>query len=85
MEGLIPFVYRAIMQYRSGRPGVIGTWLDESSPEGYVRLPGDSDRSSTIDTSVFRSDCVLSTRICVSNNATQSPIPHCSVDSLRAI
>ncbi|CAF2094902.1 BnaA05g34890D [Brassica napus] len=35
MEGLIPFVYRAVMQIRYGH---------ERSSSYYVRLPGDSGR-----------------------------------------
>ncbi|KAI8556692.1 hypothetical protein RHMOL_Rhmol05G0273500 [Rhododendron molle] len=44
MEGLIPFVYRAIVQYKSGGQGLIDTWLNESPSAAYMRLPGDSDR-----------------------------------------
>ncbi|KAF7845456.1 legume-specific protein [Senna tora] len=44
MEGLIPFVYRAIMQYKNGKEGAIGSWFCESPSYSYVRLPGDSGR-----------------------------------------
>ncbi|XP_050238185.1 uncharacterized protein LOC126687669 [Mercurialis annua] len=45
MEGLIPFVYRAIMQYKNGNEGPIGSWLNESPSASYMRLPtGDSGR-----------------------------------------
>ncbi|KAG5550285.1 hypothetical protein RHGRI_015297 [Rhododendron griersonianum] len=63
MEGLIPFVYRAIVQYKSGGQGLIDTWLNESPSAAYMRLPGDSDRFQTTSDVVnaFRSsDCGFS-------------------------
>ncbi|KAF7144084.1 hypothetical protein RHSIM_Rhsim05G0196100 [Rhododendron simsii] len=62
MEGLIPFVYRAIVQYKSGGQGLIDTWLNESPSAAYTRLPGDSDHfHTTSDVNVFRSsDCGFS-------------------------
>lgn len=42
MEGLIPFVYRAIVQYRNG--GQPPAWLGDSPSGSYMRLPGDSGR-----------------------------------------
>nr|AGS78084.1 legume-specific protein [Aeschynomene virginica]AVX32586.1 legume-specific protein [Aeschynomene sp. (353)] len=47
MEGLIPFVYKAIMQYKNGNEGSIGTWISESPSYSYMRLPGDSGRFQT--------------------------------------
>ncbi|CAA2991069.1 Hypothetical predicted protein [Olea europaea subsp. europaea] len=47
MEGLIPFVYKAIVQYRNG----------ESSSAYYARLPGDSGRLQPSDIELFQSDC----------------------------
>ncbi|KAK4270364.1 hypothetical protein QN277_023406 [Acacia crassicarpa] len=48
MEGLIPFVYRAIVQYRNGKEGALGAWLCESPSYSYVRLAGgDSGRFQT--------------------------------------
>ncbi|KAK7395241.1 hypothetical protein VNO78_15790 [Psophocarpus tetragonolobus] len=45
MEGLIPFVYKAIMQYKGGKEGSIGSWICDSPSYSYVRLPtGDSGR-----------------------------------------
>ncbi|KAK7256796.1 hypothetical protein RIF29_30288 [Crotalaria pallida] len=44
MEGLIPFVYKAIMQYKGGKEGAIGSWISESPSYSYMRLPGDSGR-----------------------------------------
>ncbi|KAL3839487.1 hypothetical protein ACJIZ3_024078 [Penstemon smallii] len=54
MEGLIPFVYRAIVQYKSGGDA----WINESP---YMRLPGDSGRFSTSDVNLFRQDCGFAT------------------------
>ncbi|GKV10042.1 hypothetical protein SLEP1_g21465 [Rubroshorea leprosula] len=45
MEGLIPFVYRAIVQYRNGKEeGLMASWFKESPSASYMRLPGDSGR-----------------------------------------
>lgn len=49
MEGLIPYVYKAIMQYKNGEQGEKGAWLNESPSASYVRLPGDSGRFQTSD------------------------------------
>jgi len=47
MEGLIPFVYKAIMQYKgTGKEGPLGSWICESPSYSYMRLPGDSGRFS---------------------------------------
>ncbi|KAL1549199.1 hypothetical protein AAHA92_17331 [Salvia divinorum] len=45
MEGLIPLVYKAIVQYRNGgQSGLTGAWLDDTqSAAAYTRLPGDSE------------------------------------------
>ncbi|XWS55629.1 hypothetical protein CRYUN_Cryun09bG0017300 [Craigia yunnanensis] len=57
MEGLIPFVYRAIVQYKNGREGVLTTWFNESPSPSYMRLPtGDSGRFQISDKLVFQSD-----------------------------
>ncbi|KAL3640665.1 hypothetical protein CASFOL_015633 [Castilleja foliolosa] len=60
MEGLIPFVYKAIAQYKNGGQGnnIIGTWLNESPSASYMRLPGDSGRLSI---QLFRPDCGFTT------------------------
>ena len=45
MEGLIPLVYKTIMQYKGGKEGAIGSWICESPSYSYMRLPtGDSGR-----------------------------------------
>ncbi|KAG4205118.1 hypothetical protein ERO13_A04G084700v2 [Gossypium hirsutum] len=58
MEGLIPFVYRAIVQYKSGKEDhVLATWFNESPSASYMRLPtGDSDRFQISDDRIFESD-----------------------------
>ncbi|CAL5389716.1 unnamed protein product [Camellia sinensis] len=86
MEGLIPFVYRAIMQYKNGgEGGFMESWLNDSPSASYMRLPGDSGRFQTSDIQLFRSDYCFSTtttttappsstaRISVST-AVQSPV-----------
>ncbi|KAK6146890.1 hypothetical protein DH2020_017802 [Rehmannia glutinosa] len=64
MEGLIPFVYRAILQYKNGGQGnnnIIETiWLNESPSASYMRLPGDSGRFSASEIQLFRPDCGFS-------------------------
>ncbi|OIW07496.1 hypothetical protein TanjilG_14442 [Lupinus angustifolius] len=47
MEGIIPFVYKAIMQYKNGKEGPIGSWICDSPSYSYMRLPGDSGRFQT--------------------------------------
>ncbi|KAL5991742.1 hypothetical protein ACLOJK_012653 [Asimina triloba] len=51
MEGLIPYVYRVIVRYRSGgHASMAASWFCESPPPAsYVRLPGDSGRFQTTD------------------------------------
>ncbi|CAK9185361.1 unnamed protein product [Ilex paraguariensis] len=61
MEGLIPFVYRAVIYYKNGGRGLIGSWLTESSSASYMRLPGDSGRFQASDIQLFRSDYGFST------------------------
>ncbi|MBA0601361.1 uncharacterized protein LOC105781011 [Gossypium raimondii] len=58
MEGLIPFVYRAIVQYKNGKEDhVLATWFNESPSASYTRLPtGDSDRFQISDDRIFESD-----------------------------
>ncbi|XP_027334348.1 uncharacterized protein LOC113849019 [Abrus precatorius] len=56
MEGLIPFVYKAIMQYKNGKQGPIGSWLCESPSYSYMKLPGDSGRFQTPAANLFGSD-----------------------------
>ncbi|KAG2685883.1 hypothetical protein I3760_10G146900 [Carya illinoinensis] len=57
MEGLIPFVYRAIMQYKHEKeiPTALGSyWFNESPSASYMRLPGsDSGRFQTSDIELF--------------------------------
>ncbi|ESQ52419.1 hypothetical protein EUTSA_v10017906mg [Eutrema salsugineum] len=58
MEGLIPFVYKAVMQIRYGDESPLS-----SSSSYYVRLPGDSGRFG-------RSDFEMSGQVSSSNTAT---------------
>ncbi|XP_044460528.1 uncharacterized protein LOC123192145 [Mangifera indica] len=61
MEGLIPFVYRAIMQNKNGNGGPLGSWLSKSPSASYIRLPGDSGRFQASDMSLFQPDFGFST------------------------
>ncbi|KAI5682556.1 hypothetical protein M9H77_03784 [Catharanthus roseus] len=68
MEGLIPFVYKTIMHYKSGQQGPIGSWLNESPSASYMRLPtGDSGRFQ-----VFLPDCGFSTATTSSTTTSSS-------------
>ncbi|CAN1135130.1 hypothetical protein LINPERPRIM_LOCUS15706 [Linum perenne] len=51
MEGLIPYVYRALTQHsRNGRGGALNSWFtDSTSSMSYIRLPGDSGRFQASD------------------------------------
>ncbi|KAL5712535.1 hypothetical protein ACHQM5_014697 [Ranunculus cassubicifolius] len=44
MEGLIPIMYRAIVEYKRGGGTVIGSTGNESPSSSYMRLAGDSGR-----------------------------------------
>ncbi|OMO91134.1 hypothetical protein COLO4_18585 [Corchorus olitorius] len=45
MEGLIPFIYRVIIQHRTGEQLTVdGSLFNEPHPVPYIRLPGDSGR-----------------------------------------
>ncbi|CAJ2655781.1 unnamed protein product [Trifolium pratense] len=47
MEGLIPFVYKAIVQYKNGkqRSNIGCSWFNDSPSYSYMKLPaGDSGR-----------------------------------------
>ncbi|EEF28108.1 uncharacterized protein LOC8261800 [Ricinus communis] len=71
MEGLIPFVYRAIMQYKNGNEGPLGSWLNESPSSCYMRLPtGDSGRFQASDIRLFGSDYGFSTTSTTTNTNT---------------
>ncbi|KAL2509546.1 hypothetical protein Fot_33193 [Forsythia ovata] len=84
MEGLIPFVYRAIVQYKNGGQGVMATLISESPSASYMRLPGDSGRFQKSEMQLFRSDCGFSTSTSPLSatkrsvsTGVQSPARHC--------
>ncbi|CAH1439385.1 unnamed protein product [Lactuca virosa] len=63
MEGLIPFVYRAIMQPKN-----------DDAPSSYVRLPtGDSGRFQSSHINVFRSDHGRSSASPLPSSTTHRP------------
>ncbi|KAI6675123.1 hypothetical protein NL676_003029 [Syzygium grande] len=56
MEGLIPFVYRVVVEYKNGKQGPLGAFLNESPSASYARLPLDSGRAQITDLQVIRPD-----------------------------
>ncbi|KAM3287803.1 hypothetical protein P3S67_021233 [Capsicum chacoense] len=94
MEGLIPLVYKAIVQYKNGR----ATWMPESPSASYMRLPGDSGRFETSDLRIFgHADSMFSTTSSSSSTSVstvtkrmvsggvQSPAARCHRISSRAV
>ncbi|XP_060176471.1 uncharacterized protein LOC132606839 [Lycium barbarum] len=94
MEGLIPFVYKAIVEYKNGRT----TWMNESPSASYMRLPGDSGRFETSDIQLFgHVDTMFSTTSSSTSSSAstvtqrmvsggvQSPVARCHRISTRAI
>ncbi|KAL0844464.1 hypothetical protein Bca101_017710 [Brassica carinata] len=74
MEGLIPFVYRAVMQIR---------YSDDLSSSYYVRLPGDSGRFERSDFEVSglgsssdtaASKIMITTTTFAASTKVQSPV-----------
>jgi hypothetical protein len=58
MEGLIPFVYKAIVQYKNGKQGsnIACSWFCDSPSYSYMKLPaGDSGRFQTVASSFLSS------------------------------
>uniref|UniRef100_A0A0D3EW77 Uncharacterized protein n=1 Tax=Oryza barthii TaxID=65489 RepID=A0A0D3EW77_9ORYZ len=44
MEGIIPFIFKAVAQYKEGGHVSLSDMIsDKPSPASYVLLPGDSD------------------------------------------
>ncbi|CAN4081497.1 unnamed protein product [Withania somnifera] len=93
MEGLIPLVYKAIVEYKNGR----ATWMAESPSASYMRLPGDSGRFETSDLQIFgHVDSMFSTTSSASpsvstvtkrmvSGGVQSPTARCHRISSRAV
>ncbi|CAK8541728.1 unnamed protein product [Lathyrus sativus] len=77
MEGLIPLVYKTIMQYKSGKEDAIGSWISESPSYSYMRLPtGDSGRfqiQTTSSSSNHVSSSSSSTTHVIVSSSVQSP------------
>ncbi|KAJ0008108.1 hypothetical protein Pint_30444 [Pistacia integerrima] len=79
MEGLIPFIYRVIIQYRGSarQTTVADSWFSESPPMPYIRLPGDSGRFTLLPEYVFSSSPTSSSPVSSRSIAsTGSPLPH---------
>ncbi|KAI9115995.1 hypothetical protein K1719_012925 [Acacia pycnantha] len=81
MEGLIPFVYKAIVQYKNGKEGPLGSFFSESPSYSYMRLPsgGDSGRFQTSASALlsdnygFTSSSSSATQVLASSGVVQSP------------
>lgn len=59
MEGLIPFIYRAVVQYRKeGQVSFTDLIFDEPSATSYFRLPGDSGRYQVTASDLFSRSAV---------------------------
>ncbi|KAM2954495.1 hypothetical protein FF1_032766 [Malus domestica] len=81
MEGLIPFVYKAIVEYKNGRQGgghhVLNSWFSDSPSASYIRLPGDSGRFQASDFQLFSGTSpASSTAQMMISSGVQSPIRH---------
>ncbi|KAI3961020.1 hypothetical protein MKX01_014352 [Papaver californicum] len=82
MEGLIPFVYRAVVEYRNGGRQASNTgnssWYSESpSTSYYIRLPtgGDSGRFQNTTTTTTQAELFSSNSVVVTATSTvQSPV-----------
>ncbi|CAL0304477.1 unnamed protein product [Lupinus luteus] len=75
MEGLIPFVYKAIMQYKNGKQGPITSWICDTPSYSYMRLPGDSGRLQDSASSPSFNPASSTNQVIVSSSV-QSP-HHC--------
>ncbi|XP_072997880.1 uncharacterized protein [Typha latifolia] len=74
MEGLIPFVYRAIVQYKNdGNVSLGSLMLNESPSASYMRLPGDSGRYRSVEACFFSSSSAA-TGYLSAVTALQSPV-----------
>lgn len=71
MEGLIPLVYKTIMQYKSGKEGAIGSWICESPSYSYIRLPTGDSGHFQIQNSTSLSTNHVSSSSSSSSSATQ--------------
>lgn len=76
MEGLIPFVYRAVVEYRNGggqASNMGSSWYSESPSASYMRLPsGDSGRlQNTSEIQLFASSPMV---VVTATSTVQSPL-----------
>ncbi|KAK6943613.1 hypothetical protein RJ641_024715 [Dillenia turbinata] len=74
MEGLIPFVCRAIQRYKNGGQVSIMTILSDSPSASYIRLPGDSGRFQAPDFQFLRSDYGFSTPASASSTSATAQV-----------
>ncbi|XP_031104292.1 uncharacterized protein LOC116007685 [Ipomoea triloba] len=89
MEGLIPFVYRAIMDYKNGgRQGGMMNYAcmsNESPSASYMRLPGDSGRFEASDIQLGFSTSSASPSAASKRMASAAGVQPCSWISSRAV
>ncbi|KAL6841328.1 hypothetical protein ACP4OV_028846 [Aristida adscensionis] len=79
MEGLIPFIYRAVVQYRKEGQVSLGDLLFdvEPSPSSYFRLPGDSGRyQATATDLLFPQTAAADDSGVAAGAARRSPVHH---------
>lgn len=75
MEGLIPFVYKAVVQYKNGKERTnISSWFCDSPSYSYMKLPaGDSGRFQTVFSSSSSSSNPTKVVISSSGDDVRSP------------
>lgn len=76
MEGLIPFVYKAIMQYKNGKEG-LGSWICDSPSYSYMRLSSGESVSFSASSPSSNSSSSTTTQMIVVSSGVQSPHHHC--------
>ncbi|KAJ0984033.1 hypothetical protein J5N97_002389 [Dioscorea zingiberensis] len=77
MEGLIPYVYKVIVQYRNGGEGPLGGLRFSDSPTSspsmaYIRLPGDSGKYRATDIQLFPSSSLATSSTTLSSPRRRS-------------
>ncbi|EEF41917.1 conserved hypothetical protein [Ricinus communis] len=82
MEGLIPFVYNVIVQYRT-RGGQSGISFGECTPTPYVRLAGDSGRFTSSSIQLLLPEYVCSSSSSSGSLVYPPPSSHQLLSSYR--
>ncbi|TQE00849.1 hypothetical protein C1H46_013389 [Malus baccata] len=75
MEGLIPFVYRAILRYKAGGQLTMeGSWYSKLPVVPYITIPADSASSDRAEIQLRLSECLLSSTSAMSPPPSFRPI-----------